>query len=91
MTKKDFVAAIAEKSGLTKKDSEAALNAVVETITAALAAGESVQLTGFGTFSTKKRAARKGKNPATGKAISIPAVTVPGFKAGKGLKDAVAK
>ena len=91
MTKKDLVAAIAEKAGLTKKDSEAALNALLETVTESLKKGEAVQLTGFGTFSAKKRAARKGKNPATGKAITIPAVTVPGFKAGKGLKDAVAK
>ena len=89
--KKDLVAAIADKAGLSKKASEAALNAAVEAITAALAKGETVQLTGFGTFGVKKRAARKGLNPKTKEAITIPASKVPGFKAGKALKDAVAK
>ena len=91
MMKKELVAAIAEKTGLTKKDSEAALGAVVEAITEALKKGETVQLTGFGTFAVKARAARKGLNPQTKKAINIPASKVPGFKAGKALKDAVAK
>ncbi|MBQ9468309.1 MAG: HU family DNA-binding protein [Clostridia bacterium] len=91
MMKKDLVAAIAAKTELSKKDSEAALNAAIEAVTAALAKGESVQLTGFGTFSVKERAARAGKNPATGAAITIAASKVPGFKAGKALKDAVAK
>ena len=91
MMKKDLVAAIAEKTELTKKDSEAALNAVVDAITEALKKGETVQLTGFGTFSVKERAARSGRNPATGKAITIKAAKVPAFKAGKALKEAVAK
>ena len=91
MMKKDLVAAIAEKTGLTKKDSDAALSAAIEAITAALAKGESVQLTGFGTFAVKTRAARKGLNPQTKAAIEIAASKVPGFKAGKALKDAVAK
>ena len=91
MMKKDLVAAIADKAGLSKKASEAALNAAVEAITAALAKGETVQLTGFGTFGVKKRAARKGLNPKTKETITIPASKVPGFKAGKALKDAVAK
>ena len=91
MMKKELVAAIAEKTGLTKKDSEAALNAAIEAITASLAKGESVQLTGFGTFAVKARAARKGLNPQTKATIEIAASKVPGFKAGKALKDAVAK
>lgn len=91
MTKKELAAAVAEKTGLTKKDSEAALNAVIESITAELVAGKDVQLVGFGTFGVKTRAARKGKNPKTGEAINIPASKVPGFKVGKALKDAVAK
>lgn len=91
MMKKELAASIAEKTGLTKKDSEAALNAVVEAITEALAKGESVQLTGFGTFAVKERAARTGLNPQTKATIEIPAAKVPGFKAGKALKDAIAK
>ena len=91
MTKKDLVAAIAKETGLTKKDSEAALGATVAAVTKALSKGESVQLTGFGTFSVKKRAARQGKNPKTGEAIKIKASKAPAFKAGKALKEAVAK
>ncbi len=91
MTKKELSTAIAEKTGLTKKDAEAALSAALETITEELAKGNSVQLTGFGTFSAKERAARQGKNPATGAQITIPASVTPGFKAGKCLKDAVSK
>ena len=91
MTKKDLVAAIATETGLTKKDSEAALAATVAAVTKALSKGESVQLTGFGTFSVKKRAARQGKNPKTGEAIKIKASKAPAFKAGKALKEAVAK
>ena len=91
MMKKELVAAIAEKTGLTKKDSEAALSAALEAITAALAKGETVQLTGFGTFAVKTRAARKGLNPQTKQTIEIAAAKAPGFKAGKALKDAVAK
>ena len=91
MNKADLVASIAAKAGLTKKDAEAALNAVVASIEEALVKGDKVALVGFGTFETKKRAARKGKNPQTGAEISIAASTVPSFKAGKGLKDAVNK
>ena len=91
MTKKDFVAAVAEKTGLSKKDAEAALNATLSVIETELAAGGEVQFTGFGTFNVKTRAARQGKNPQTGEAIEIPAGNVPSFKAGKALKDAVAK
>lgn len=89
MNKTELVAAIAEKSGLSKKDSEAALSATVEAVTEALKAGDKVSLVGFGTFETRERAARTGKNPATGEAIEIAACTVPAFKAGKALKDAV--
>lgn len=89
MNKTELVAAIAEKSGLSKKDSEAALSATVEAVTEALKAGEKVSLVGFGTFETRARAARVGKNPATGETIEIAACTVPAFKAGKALKDAV--
>ena len=91
MTKKELVAAIAEKSDLTKKDAEAALNAVVATITDELTKGNTIQLTGFGTFAVKSRAARQGKNPATGEVITIAASKAPVFKAGKALKDAVAE
>ncbi len=89
MNKTELVAAIAEKSGLSKKDSEAALSATVEAVTEALKAGDKVSLVGFGTFETRERAARVGKNPATGESIEIAACTVPAFKAGKALKDAV--
>lgn len=87
--KKDLVAAMATKSGLTQKDSELALNAIVESITAFLAKKDKVQLIGFGTFETRKRAAREGRNPQTGKKIKIKATTVPAFQSGKALKDAV--
>lgn len=89
MNKMDLVSQIAEKSGLTKKDSEAALNATVEAITSALAGGDKVSLVGFGTFEVKARAARIGQNPKTKAAIQIPASKAPVFKAGKQLKDAV--
>ncbi len=91
MTKAELVTAIAEKSGLSKKDSEKALAAVVESITDTLAKGDRVQLVGFGTFEVRERAARQGINPRTGKKIKISATNVPAFKAGKALKDAVAK
>ena len=87
--KSDIADAIAEKTGLTKKDSAEALDAIVESITEALQRGERVQLTGFGTFETRYRKARKGKNLQTGATIDIPARTVPAFKAGKALKEAV--
>lgn len=90
MTKSDLVAQVAESAGLSKKDAEKAVNAVVDTITGALKKGDKVALVGFGTFETRKRPARKGRNPQTKKEITIPATTAPAFKAGKGLKDAVA-
>jgi DNA-binding protein HU-beta len=87
--KQDLVAAVAEKTELTKKDSEAAVKAVFDSVSEFLAKGEKVQLIGFGTFETRERAAREGRNPQTGKTIKIAATTVPAFKAGKALKDAV--
>jgi len=89
MNKTDLIDAIAANAGLSKKDSEAALKATIDAIQAALVNDEKVVLVGFGTFSTKKNAARKGRNPATGKTIDIPASKTPAFKAGKSLKDAV--
>lgn len=91
MNKTELINAIAERSGLTKKDAEKALGATVDAITAALAAGDKVQLTGFGSFEVKERAARVGRNPRTGEATEIPASRIPAFKAGKALKDSVAK
>ena|SRR5574340_208414 len=87
--KQDLIAEVAAKTGLTKKDSEKAVNAFGEVVTEFLAKGEKVQLIGFGTFETRERAAREGRNPQTGAAIKIAATTVPAFKAGKALKDAV--
>ena len=81
--------AIVAKSELSKKDADAALTAVVDAIKDALKAGDKVQLVGFGTFSVKERAARTGKNPATGETIEIAACKVPAFAAGKALKDAI--
>ncbi len=89
MNKNEFVTAIADKSGLTKKDAEAALNAYTEVVTDALKAGDSVQLIGFGTFEVRERAARQGRNPHTGEAIEIAAAKAPAFKPGKALKDAI--
>ena len=89
MNKNEIVAAIAEKSGLTKKDAEAALNACTAAVTDALKAGDSVQLIGFGTFEVRERAARQGRNPHTGETIEIAAAKVPAFKPGKALKDAI--
>ena len=91
MTKAELVTAIANKTDLTKKNSEAALAAVLESITEALENGERVVLVGFGTFEVRARAARTGINPQTKKTIKIPAAKVPAFKAGRALKDAVAK
>lgn len=90
MTKSDLVAQVAETAELSKKDAEKAVNAVVETITSALKKGDKVALVGFGTFETRNRPARKGRNPQTKQEITIPATTAPAFKAGKALKDAVA-
>ena len=89
--KADLVAAVAEKTGISKKDSEKAVNAAFDAITAALVAGDKVQLVGFGACETKERSARVGRNPKTKEEIQIPASRVPAFKAGKALKDAVAK
>ena len=91
MNKAELIAAVAEKSGLSKKDSEAAVNATLDVITAALQDADKVQLIGFGSFEVKSRAARTGRNPKTKEAIEIPASKVPVFKAGKALKDIVAK
>ena len=91
MNKNELVAKVADQSGLSKKDAEKALAAVIDTITAALVAGDKVQLVGFGSFETKQREARTGRNPRSGETIEIPAASLPAFKAGKALKDAVAK
>ena len=89
MNKTELVAAVAEKSALTKKDAAAAIDAVFTSIGDALQAKQKVQLIGFGTFQTSERKARTGKNPQTGAAIKIAASTVPAFKAGKALKEKV--
>ena len=89
MTKQDLVRSIATKSGLTKKDAEGVLNVVLEEISNALKSGEKVQLIGFGTFETRKRSPRTGRNPQTGETIEIPEMTVPAFRAGNKLKEAV--
>ena len=91
MNKSELIAAVAEQSGLTKKDAEAALNATLDTITKAVAEGDKIQLTGFGTFEQRQRNARTGVDPRTGNSIEIPASKVPAFKAGKGFKDIVNK
>ena len=91
MTKTELIAIAAEKAGMTKKDAEKAVSAVLEAIAAELAAGNRVQLAGFGIFETKTRAARTGRNPKTKESIEIPASTSVTFKASKTLKDAVAK
>lgn len=87
--KADLIDGVASKSGLTKKDATAAVEALFEVVTETLSEGERVQVIGFGTFEVRDRAARKGRNPQTGDEIQIPATKVPAFKAGKGLKDAV--
>lgn len=89
MNKTDLVNAVAEQSGLSKKDAGKAVEAVFASITETLTKGDKVQLIGFGNFEVRERAARNGRNPQTGKEIKIPASKVPAFKAGKGLKDAV--
>lgn len=89
MNKQDLVASVAEKSGLTKKDAEKALNAVVDSIKEALKKGDKVSLVGFGTFEVRTRAARSGRNPQTGDLIKIPAGKVPAFRPGKDLKESV--
>ncbi|NLW00935.1 MAG: HU family DNA-binding protein [Clostridiales bacterium] len=89
MNKAELISAVAEKSELTKKDAEKAVNAIVSVITDALSRNEKVQLVGFGTFEVRNRAERKGRNPQTREEIIIPASKAPVFKAGKALKDAV--
>ncbi|MGF7396246.1 HU family DNA-binding protein (plasmid) [Thermoanaerobacterium thermosaccharolyticum] len=89
MNKTELVSKIAEKSGLTKKDSEKALDAFVESVMETLQKGDKVQLVGFGTFEIRDRAERKGRNPQTGEEITIPATKAPTFKAGAELKKAV--
>lgn len=89
MNKSDLIAAIAAKTGETKKSAEASVNAFVEVVTKALVKGDKVQLVGFGSFEVRKRAARKGRNPQTKAEIKIPASKAPVFKAGKGLKDII--
>ena len=91
MNKNELIAAVAERANLTKKDSEAAVSAMLEVITDALCDGDKVQLVGFGSFEVKKREARVGRNPKTKEEIQIPASRVACFKVGKALKDAVAK
>ena len=91
MNKAELISTVAEKAGLSKKDSEKIVTATFEAITEALEAGEKVQLVGFGVFDVKAREARVGRNPKTKETIEIPASRVPQFKAGKALKDAVAK
>ena len=86
MNKTEFIAAVAAKEGLEKKTAEKAVNAVI-----ACAAGDKIQIAGFGTFEVRERAAKTARNPRTGETIDVPACKVPAFKAGKGLKDKVAK
>lgn len=89
MNKNELIANAAERSNLTKKDTEAALKAITDTITEALKNGDKVQIVGFGTFEVSERAAREGRNPHTGETMKIAASKAPKFKAGKALKDAV--
>ena len=89
MNKTELVAAIAEEAGLSKKDAEKALKAFTDVVAAELKKGEKIQLVGFGTFEVSERAAREGRNPQTGEAMTIDASKSPKFKAGKALKDAI--
>jgi len=89
VNKMEVVDAIASRAGLSKADADRALNAFIDTVADALARGEKVTVTGFGTFEVRHRAARMGRNPQTGAPLHIPATNTPAFKAGKGLKDAV--
>ena len=91
MNKAELIATVAEVAGLSKKDSEKAVNATLDTVTASLESGEKVSLVGFGVFDVKEREARMGRNPKTKEEIPIPASRVPQFKAGKALKEAVDK
>lgn len=89
MNKAELVAAVADKTGLSRKDAEAAVKAITETITSELKAGGKVQIVGFGTFEVSERAAREGRNPHTGETMEIKASKAPRFKAGKAFKEAV--
>ena len=89
MNKTELIAAVAEKANLSKKDADAVLSAVIDSITGALKAGDKVQLIGFGTFEVRERPERTGRNPQTKATITIPATKVPAFKAGQALKNAV--
>ena len=91
MNKTELVAAVAEKTGLTKKDAERVITTTIETITETLVKGEKVQVSGFGNFEVKAREARVGRNPRTKETIQIPATRLPVFKASKALKDSVSK
>ena len=91
MNKTELIASVAQSAGLTKKDTDRVISAAIDAITAALVQGEKVQISGFGTFETKEREARVGRNPHTREAIEIPATRVPDFKPSKALKDIVAK
>lgn len=91
MNKADLITAVAEKTGLSKKNSERAVSATLDAIESAVESGEKVQLVGFGVFDVKTREARVGRNPKTKEEIQIPASRVPVFKAGKAFKDAVDK
>ena len=91
MKKTELVAAVASKANLSKKDAEAAVNAVVAAVSEALANGESVQLVGFGTFEARERSEKVCRNPRTGESMTVAATKVPAFKAGAALKNAVAK
>ena len=89
MNKTEFIAAVAEKAEISKKDSEKALKAFVDVVAEQLKAGDKVQPVGFGTFEVSERAAREGRNPQTGETMTIAACKAPKFKAGKALKDAI--
>lgn len=89
MNKKEFIDMIADKANLTKKDAEIALQAVTDSLTELLAKGDSIVLPGFASIAVKKRAARKGRNPSTGKPLDIPASNAVSFKAGARLKEAM--
>ena len=89
MNKTEFIAAVAEKAEISKKDSEKALKAFVDVVAEQLKAGDKVQLVGFGTFEVSERAAREGRNPQTGETMTIAACKAPKFKAGKALKDVI--
>jgi len=89
VNKSELISVVAEKTGMTKKDTEKVVNSVFEGISESLAKGDKVQIIGFGTFEVRERKAREGRNPATGEPITIPAAKVPVFKAGKALKESV--